>query len=79
MTGSQVEAVTESCPVAESSRVHKLICRLAIDPSDPVIGMPEFSHWSKELETRLTKGEYKGTKKQMEKQYVPLIRLSTFA
>jgi hypothetical protein len=48
---------------------------LGIDPSDPVIGMPEITSWYKELEARLTKGEYKGNKKQLEKQYVPFFLL----
>jgi len=32
--------------------------------------MPEIKGWSKELENRLTRGDFKGNKKEMEKQYV---------
>ena len=48
----------------------KLTYRLALDPTDAVVGMPEIKGWSKELENRLTRGDFKGNKKEREKQYV---------
>jgi hypothetical protein len=42
--------------------------RQAQDDSDPVTGMPGIETWISELEGRLVGGEFKGNKKEMEKQ-----------
>jgi hypothetical protein len=42
--------------------------RYVLDPSDPLIGMPNISCWVKELDRRLRNGDLKGGKKDMEKQ-----------
>ena len=42
--------------------------RYALDPSDPVLSMPNISSWVKELDRLLNNGDLKGGKKDMEKQ-----------
>jgi len=42
--------------------------RYVLDQSDPLVGMPNISNWVKELDRRLKTGDFKGGKKDMEKQ-----------
>jgi hypothetical protein len=42
--------------------------RYAADDSDPVVGMPDITSWTKKLEKRLANGELRGSRKDSDKQ-----------